>query len=70
MSWMINCKQATHLVLQGEEQPLPWADRLRLRMHMAICDACPRFVRQVALMRRAMGQWRGYRDGPEDGPPR
>lgn len=71
MSWMINCRQSTHLVLQGEERPLPWADRLRLRLHMVICNACPRFVRQVALMRQAMGHWRGYRDEAgevDDGP--
>lgn len=66
MSWKINCREATHLVLQGEDQPLLWANRLRLRMHMVICDACPRFVRQVALMRRAVGQWRSYRDRAGD----
>ena len=63
MTWKINCRQATHLVLQGEDQPLGWADRLRLRLHLMICAACPRFVRQVALMRTALGRWRGYRDG-------
>lgn len=69
MSWKIDCRQATHLVLQGEDEPLPWADRLRLRMHLALCVACPRFVRQVALMRRAIGGWRAYKDGGEEPPP-
>lgn len=69
MKWMINCKDATHLVLQGEDRALGWADRLRLRMHLAICTACPRFVRQVALMRQAMGSWRRYRDEPGDSAP-
>lgn len=68
MKWMINCKEATHLVLQAEDQPLPWGERLRLRMHLVICAACPRFVRQVALMRTAVGRWRTYRD-EADGPP-
>ncbi|MGM9486437.1 zf-HC2 domain-containing protein [Ideonella sp. YS5] len=68
MSWKIDCREATHLVLQGEDQPLSWADRLRLRMHLAICVACPRFVRQVALMRQAIGGWRAYKDGDEDPP--
>jgi hypothetical protein len=27
-----------------------------------ICDACPRFAKQVKLMRQAIGQWRQYRD--------
>ncbi len=68
MTWMINCKQATHLVLQGEDQTLGWADRLRLRMHLLICRACPRFVRQVAFMRVAMGRWRAYRDDSGEPP--
>jgi hypothetical protein len=70
MTWKINCREATHLVLQGEDQPLGWADRLRLRMHLAICAACPRFVRQVALMRRAIGRWRAYKDEADEQAPR
>jgi hypothetical protein len=72
MTWKINCREATHLVLQGEDQPLGWSDRLRLRMHLAICATCPRFVRQVELMREAIGGWRAYKnehDGSSD-PPR
>jgi hypothetical protein len=62
MSWMIKCRQATHLVLRGQDTTLPWADRLRLRFHLVICAACPSFERQMALMKSAMGPWRGYRD--------
>ena len=69
MSWKIDCREATHLVLQVEDQHLSWADRLRLRMHLAICVACPRFVRQVALMRQAIGGWRAYKDGGDEPPP-
>jgi hypothetical protein len=65
--WMIHCREATRLVLLAEETPLRWTDRLRLRAHLAVCKACPRFVRQVALMRSAMGHWRAYRDGDDAG---
>ena len=34
--------------------------RAALRVHMAMCKACPRFERQVLTMRNAMKQWRGY----------
>ena len=34
--------------------------QLALRMHMAICKACPVFERQVLTMRNAMKQWRHY----------
>lgn len=54
------CQQATLLMLQGQEQPLPWPDRLALRLHLLVCGACPRVLRQLALMRRASAQWRRY----------
>lgn len=54
------CKEVTHLVLHAEDKPLPLADRLAVRLHMAACDACPRFVKQVELMRKASEAWRRY----------
>lgn len=58
----LNCRQATILVLQGEDRPLSLSERIALRFHMLICKACPRFVRQVALMRGAVGAWKHYVD--------
>jgi hypothetical protein len=34
-----------------------------MRFHLAICTMCPPFVRQVQLMRRALGRWKQYGDG-------
>jgi len=62
MIFHLSCKQATAILLQGEDRALTRYERLRLGFHMRICDACPRFLRQVDLMRRAMGEWRRYRD--------
>jgi hypothetical protein len=57
---MRNCKEVTALVVAREDRDLPWAERAALRVHMAMCKACPRFERQVLTMRNAMQQWRGY----------
>lgn len=54
------CKQVSALVIAREDRALAWKDRLALRLHMAICAACPPFERQVLTMRRAMKQWRNY----------
>jgi len=54
------CKEVTALVIAREDRALPWRDRLALRLHMAICAACPTFERQVFTMRNAMKQWRNY----------
>lgn len=64
---MRNCKEVTALVIAREDRDLPWAERAALRVHMAMCKACPRFERQVLTMRNAMKQWRGYADEEADG---
>jgi hypothetical protein len=57
-----NCREVTRLVLAGEDRALTWFERLLVRQHLRVCGACPRFSRQVALMREAMGRWRRYSD--------
>jgi len=56
------CKEASALLIAREDRALPWVDRLALRLHLAMCQACPRFERQLLTMRNAMGQWRNYTD--------
>lgn len=61
----LSCREATRLVLEGEARALSLGERATLRIHLAICRACPRFVRQVGLMRQALGRWRHYQDAEE-----
>ena len=58
-----NCRQVTELVLAGEDRSLGFFERWAVRAHLKVCGACPRFSRQVALMREALPRWRAYRDG-------
>ena len=63
------CKEVSALVIAREDRVLPWRDRLALRLHMAVCAACPKFERQVLTMQNAMRQWRNYEDadmGPKN----
>ena len=46
------CKEVTALVIAREDRALPLTERLALRLHMAMCQACPRFQRQVLTMRK------------------
>lgn len=59
---MRTCKEVTALVIAREDRELPMAEQLALRMHMAICNTCPTFERQVLSMRNAMKNWRQYTD--------
>jgi hypothetical protein len=54
------CKEVSGLLIAREDRELPLSERLALRLHLAMCQACPRFERQVLTMRNAMKQWRNY----------
>ena len=56
------CKEVSALLIAREDRALPLVERMALRLHMAMCQACPRFERQLLTMRNAMGQWRNYAD--------
>lgn len=58
----LSCKEAAALMLAREDRALPLRNRAALRLHLAICNACPRFERQLLTMRNAMKQWRAYAD--------
>jgi len=62
MLFLPSCKQVTALVIAREDRQLPWRQQLALRLHMAMCKACPVFERQVLTMRNAMRQWRNYEE--------
>ena len=60
----MNCKEASRIVSQGLDRSLGLGERLKLRFHLAICDACTNFSRQVATLRRAV-QALKERSGPD-----
>lgn len=58
-----NCKEVTRLILAGEDRRLGPLDRVAIAWHMLVCTACPRFLRQAGVMRRALDRWKHYKDG-------
>lgn len=56
---MINCRQATRLLSEGEDRPLETAERLRLRLHLLTCRGCRNYRRQLHTLRGAI---RAYLD--------
>ena len=55
--WLV-CKDATRLISQLQERTPTGLERVRLRWHLAACDACSRFERQMAFLREAMRKYR------------
>jgi len=58
----LSCRDATRLISQGMDRRLSVAEKLVLRLHVAICDACSRFTRQVNFVRQALKSY----PGPDD----
>jgi len=58
----LTCREATELVSQGFDRRLSLWERVKLRLHLLICDACTNFVRQSAFIRRAMRRLAGHDD--------
>jgi len=51
---MLSCKEVTRIVSQGLDRRLGFSERVRLRVHLAICDGCTNFTKQLAFLRKAV----------------
>jgi hypothetical protein len=51
---MISCKEATRLMSEDLDRKLPFGRRVALRVHLAICDGCTNFGKQLAFLRKAV----------------
>ena len=58
------CKEVAALLVARQDRALPFVDQVALRLHLAACEACPRFERQLDLMRAAFGRWRQQAGDP------
>ncbi len=54
MSWMMSCREATRLLSEAQDHPLPWRQRLGLRLHLLMCRLCARYAAQLRFLRRAL----------------
>jgi hypothetical protein len=55
----LSCKEASRLISQEMDRRLSLTERIALRLHVRICDACTHFTRQVAFLRRALQRYPG-----------
>ncbi len=56
---MLTCKQASQLISQSLDRPLSFSDRIKVRFHLFICDACTQFNKQLTQLRIAVHKLRG-----------
>ena len=63
---MLSCKDATHLLSDAQDRKLALAERLQLKMHLAVCVGCTRYKQQIAFIRRACREFIAARGGTEE----
>ena len=56
------CREVATLLVAREDKELSWNDRYALRLQLSACDTCPRFERQMMVMRQGFQRWRHYSD--------
>ena len=62
MKWVPTCKETTELASRAMDERLSFGDRVAMRLHLAICENCTRFARQLQDMRRLFRQETGSGD--------
>lgn len=62
---MLNCKEVTHLLSEAQDRQLTLGERLPLRLHLAICQGCRNFRRQLDFLRLVS---RSYKDRGDNEP--
>jgi hypothetical protein len=54
------CREVAALLVAREDRALGMSDRAALRIHLAICNTCPVFEKQILALRSGMRMWRNY----------
>jgi predicted anti-sigma-YlaC factor YlaD len=55
---MDTCRDISALVSRAMDTRLPFGERVRVRLHLAMCSACRQFARQMHILRWATRQLR------------
>jgi hypothetical protein len=50
---MYSCEEAARLSSRAMEEPLSPTERVLLRLHLAMCERCTNFTRQMDFLRQA-----------------
>lgn len=67
MGWKPTCREVHRLISEDMDRPLSPVERLRMSLHLRICDVCSTFNRQMQLLRLAMRRIVPGEGGSEEG---
>ena len=49
---MMSCKETARLLSEGCDRPLSWPDKIKVRLHLAMCFVCRNFAKQIDMIRK------------------
>jgi predicted anti-sigma-YlaC factor YlaD len=70
MNWNYSCRKVSELVSQSLDEPLGVVDRVRLRLHLSMCDNCQNVERQMTGLHGLFSGEMSADDGDEETAPR
>ncbi|MNC90968.1 hypothetical protein D3C83_71370 [compost metagenome] len=50
--WMDTCRKISIVLSESMDRDLTRWERLRVRIHLVICDACTQFAQQLRILRK------------------
>ncbi len=60
---MLSCKEVTRRLSEAQDCELGLAERVQLKMHLAMCGGCRNFSRQMDFLRAACKRYVGKETG-------
>lgn len=51
---MLSCHKATLLIEKSHARPLSFVERVKLKMHLAMCDKCAGYQKQSLIIENAL----------------
>ncbi|MCG6658126.1 zf-HC2 domain-containing protein [Halomonas campisalis] len=67
---MLMCKEATRLMSLKQDRPLTFQERIALRLHLSMCQACRECDRQFTLLHNSARRFAPEPPPEEDDPHR
>ena len=61
------CREMVRVLSQSMDEPMPWAMRIKKRLHFLICCWCQRYEEQLVYIRRTARQFPEHADEASDG---
>lgn len=61
---LLSCKEASQLASQGLDRRLGFAERVALRLHLAMCRGCRNVADEMAFLRKAVTRLAERAGGP------